>query len=203
MRATWELAPEDQNNLLQLRMEYQQLSNEYYMDGTRKSGQPLIIAQELQKFNEWKSERISYTQNEDRFNAAIEKIRAKYGDNSTQEARFRKLNTSVVVNPDYYEWVLYKVTLAADPKLDELRRKRNDLKELIDEFEKKGIDIEKKRLQDEYWQSIREVDAEISEYLANLPKVGDLDPEELWSTYFHEELVMYDATTTLLDHMLD
>lgn len=207
MRATWELSPEDQNNLMQLRMEYQQLSNEYYMDGTHKSGEqpgdPLRIAQEIQKFNEWKSKRTSYKQNEERFNAAIQNIRAKYGNNSSQEARFRKLNTTTVVNQDYYDWVLSKVTLAEYPELDELRRKRNDLKELIDEFDKKGIDIEKKRLQDEYWQSIKEIDAEIARFLADLPKQEGLDPEELWSTYFDDEMVMYDATTTLLEHMID
>jgi hypothetical protein len=98
---------------------------------------------------------------------------------------------------------LSKVTLAEYPELDELRRKRNDLKELIDEFDKKGIDIEKKRLQDEYWQSIKEVDAEIARFLADLPKQEGLDPEELWSTYFDDEMVMYDATTTLLEHMIN
>lgn len=202
MRATWELSPQDQDNLMQLRTEYQQLSNEYYTDGTRKSGQPLIIAQEIQKFNEWKGERVSYKQNKARFDAAIQKIREKYGDNSTEEARFRKLNTTLVVNQDYYDWVMFHVTLTNDPHYDELRRKRNDLKELIDQFDKKGIDIEKKRLQDEYWESIKQVDAEIAEYLANLPK-QQLDPEELWSTYFDEELVMYDSQTTLIDHMID
>jgi hypothetical protein len=62
--------------------------------------------------------------------------------NSIEEARFRKLNTSVVVNPEYYEWVLSKVNLANNPVLDKLRKKRNDLKKLIDEFDKKGIDVE-------------------------------------------------------------
>lgn len=207
VRATWELSPEDQDNLIQLRMEYQQLSNEYYMDGTRKSGDkpgdPLYTAQEIQKFNEWKSQHVSYKQNEARFNEAIQKIRDKYGKNSIQEARFRKTNTTMVVNQDYYDWVMFHVQLANLPELDKLRRKRNDLKKLIDDFDKKGIDIEKKRLQDEYWASIREVDAEISEYLANLPKMGNLDPEELWSTYFEDELIMYDATTPLIEHMLD
>ena len=177
------------------------------MDGTRKSGDrpgdPLYTAQEIQKFNEWKSQYVSYKQNEDRFNEAIDKIRAKYGNNSIEEARFRKTNTTMVVNQDYYDWVMFHVQLANLPKLDELRRRRNDLKKLIDDFDKKGIDIEKKRLQDEYWKSIREVDAEISEYLANLPKMGNLDPEKLWSTYFEEELVMYDTTTTLIEHMVD
>jgi hypothetical protein len=33
--------------------------------------------------------------------------------------------------------------------------------------------------------------------------MGNLDPEELWSTYFEDELIMYDATTPLIEHMLD
>jgi hypothetical protein len=54
---------------------------------------------------------------------------------------------------------MYHVSLTNDPGYEELRRKRNDLKELIDQFDKKGIDVEKKRQQDEYWKSIREIDA--------------------------------------------
>jgi hypothetical protein len=52
----------------------------------------------------------------------------------------------MVVNQDYYDWVMFHVQLANLPELDKLRRKRNDLKKLIDDFDKKGIDIEKKRL---------------------------------------------------------
>ena len=58
-------------------------------------------------------------------------------------------------------------------------------------------------MQDEYWQSIKEIDAEIARFLADLPKQEGLDPEELWSTYFDDEMVMYDSTTTLLEHMID
>jgi hypothetical protein len=124
-------------------MEYQQLGSYYYSDGTKKTkSDDLKIAEEISKFNKWKSKLVSFKQNEDRFNACIEKIRAVHGRNSLEEARFRKLNTSIVVNPDYYEWVLSKVHLSNNPVLDALRKKRNDLKKLIDEFDKKGIDIE-------------------------------------------------------------
>ena len=126
-------------------MEYSQLGNHYYSDGTKKTGDELKIAKEISDFNEWKSKLVSFKQNEERFNACIEKIRKTYGKNSLEEARFRKLNTSVVVNPEYYEWVLTKVNLANDPVLDKLRKRRADLKKLIDEFDKKGIDVEQKR----------------------------------------------------------
>jgi hypothetical protein len=126
-------------------MEYQQLGNYYYSDGTKKTDDEFKIAEEISKFNEWKSKLVSFKQNEDRFNACIEKIRAVHGRNSIEESRFRKLNTSIVVNPEYYEYVLSKINLSNNPVLDELRKKRADLKKLIDEFDKKGIDVEQKR----------------------------------------------------------
>lgn len=201
IQATWELSPEDQYNLVRLRMEYKQLGNHYYSDGTKKEGDDLIIANEISEFNEWKSKSIDYKQNEERFNAAIDKIREKYGKNSLEEARFRKLNTTVVVNPKYYDFVLSNVNLQQSDKLDELRKRRNDLKKLIQDFDKKGIDIEQKRRQTKYWESLKEVDSAIQEILSSLSS-GPVTEEEKWSTYFDTEFVMYDERETLLDHML-
>lgn len=198
VQATWELSPEDQQNLVQLRQEYDQLGNQYYSNGTKKSGLELQIAQEITRFNEWKNNQIKYNQNVQRFDAAIQKIREKYGDNSVEESRFRKLNTSVVVNPLYYDYVLSKVSMTQNDELDKLRKRRNDLKKLIDEFDKKGIDIEQKRIQIEYWNELKEVDREITELLESLPRTEG----EKWSDYFDKEMVMYDQNTTLLDHML-
>lgn len=201
IQATWELSPEDQQNLVQLRMEYQQLGNHYYSDGTKKTGDELRMAEEISSFNEWKAKLISFKQNEDRFNACIEKIRAQHGRNSVEESRFRKLNTSIVVNPNYYEWVLSKVHLSNNPVLNELRKKRNDLKKLIDEFDKKGVDIEQKRRQMMYWESLKEIDSQIQEILDGM-RSGPVPEEEQWSHYFDKEMVMYDDNETLLDHMI-
>ena len=201
IQATWELSPQDQQNLVQLRMEYQQLGNHYYSDGTKKTGDELKIAEEISKFNEWKSKLVQFKQNEDRFNACIEKIRAVHGRNSLEESRFRKLNTSIVVNPDYYEYVLSKIHLSNNPVLDGLRKKRADLKKLIDEFDKKGIDVEQKRRQVQYWESLKEIDSQIQELLDGM-RSGPVPEEERWSHYFDKEMVMYDDNETLLDHML-
>ena len=201
VQATCELSPDDQYNLVRLRMEYQQLGNHYYSDGTKKEGDDLETAKEISEFNEWKSKLINYKQNEERFNAAIDKIREKYGKNSLEEARFRKLNTTIVVNPNYYDFVLSKVNLSQSAKLDELRKRRNDLKKLIQDFDKKGIDVEQKRRQTEYWESLKEVDAAIQGILNSLNS-GPVTEEEKWSTYFETEWVMYDEKETLLDHML-
>lgn len=201
VQATWELQPEDQQNLVQLQMEYNQLSNYYYSDGTKKTGEELKIAQEISAFNEWKNKKINYIQNESRFEAAIQKIRDKYGNNSIEESRFRKLNTSIIVDPNYYEWVLSKVRLLNVPELDALRKKRNDLKKLIDEFDKNGIDVEQKRRQEMYWESLKEIDSQIRELLDSLNS-GPVPEEEKWSHYFDTEFVMYDDNETLLDHMI-
>ena len=201
IQATWELSPEDQYNLVRLRMEYQQLGNHYYSDGTKKTGEDLQMAIEISEFNEWKSGIIEYKQNEERFNAAISKIRETYGRNSLEEARFRKLNTTIVINSAYYDFVMSKVHLAGSARLDELRKRRNDLKKLIEDFDKKGIDVEQKRRQTEYWESLKEVDAAIQDILTSLSS-GPVSEEEKWSTYFEKEMVMYDEKETLLDHML-
>ena len=202
IQATWELSPEDQQNLVQLRTEYQQLGSLYYTDGTKKGGEEAQIAQEISDFNEWKGKLIKYKQNHDRFEACIQKIRDKYGRNSTEEARFRKLNTSIVVNPDYYEYVLSKIHLANDPTLNALRKKRGDLRKLIEEFDKKGIDIEQKRRQLQYWDSLKEVDKEITELLEGMNS-GPVPEDERWSHYFDKEKVMYDENESLIDHMLN
>lgn len=201
IQATWELSPEDQYNLVRLRMEYQQLGNHYYSDGTKKDGEDFKIANEISEFNEWKNGFVEYKQNEERFNAAIDKIRETHGRNSLEEARFRKLNTTIVVNPAYYDFVMSKVRLVESARLDELRKRRNDLKKLIQDFDKKGIDVEQKRRQTEYWNSLKEVDSAIQEILSGLNS-GPVTEEEKWSTYFETEMVMYDETETLLDHML-
>lgn len=201
VQATWELSPEDQQNLVQLQMEYNQLGNHYYSDGTKKTNEELQIAEEISRFNEWKNKKVDYIQNEARFEEAIKKIREKYGHDSIEESRFRKLNTSIIVDPNYYEWVLTKVKLANIPELDKLRKRRNDLKKLIEEFDKHAVDIEQKRRQEKYWESLKEVDAAIRE-LMNSINSGPVSEEEKWSTYFDTEFVMYDQNETLLDHML-
>lgn len=201
VQATWELSPEDQQNLVQLRTEYQQLGNQYYSDGTKKSVEELKIAIEIQRFNKWKNQHIKYDQNEQLFDAAIDEIRKKHGLNSIEEQRFRKLNTTLVVNPDYYEYVMSKVQLSDNATLDELRQKRNDLKKLIEDFDKKGIDVEQKRRQQIYWDQLKDVDRQIIELLESISQ-NNVDEEKRWSTYFDKEFVMYDENTTLLDHML-
>lgn len=201
MQATWELSPEDQQNLIQLRNEYQQLGNQYYSDGTMKSGEELDMALEIQRFNKWKGEHVKYNQNDQRFNAAIEEIRKKHGPNSIEESRFRKLNTTLVINPTYYEYVLSKLSLLNNPQLDSLRQKRNDLKKLIEDFDKKGIDVEQKRRQLLYWDQLKDVDRQITELIQSISQHED-NEEKMWSTYFDKEPVMYDENTTLLDHML-
>ena len=199
LQATWELSPEDQQNLIQLRTEYQQLGNQYYSDGTKKQGEELKIALEISDFNKWKGEKVRYNQNDLRFNAVVEEIRKKYGQNSIEESRFRKLNTTLVVNPDYYEYVMSKISLSSNIELDKLRQKRNDLRKLIEDFDKKGIDIEQKRRQILYWDQLKDVDRQITELLKRMSS----DPDgETWSDYFDKEMVMYDSDTTLLDHML-
>lgn len=201
IQATWELSPEDQQNLVQLQNEYKQLSNHYYSDGTKKTGDELRIAEEISAFNEWRNKKVKYVQNDAKFEAAIQKIRSKHGNNSIEESRFRKLNTSIVVNPDYYEFVMSKVRIIDNQQLDALRKRRNDLKKLIEEFDKKGIDVEQKRRQQMYWDSLKEIDAQIRELLDQI-NAGPVSDEEKWSTYFDTEMVMYDENETLLDHML-
>lgn len=202
VHATWELSPEDQQNLIQLRTEYEQLGNQYYSDGTKKSGTEYQMALEIQRFNKWKNQHVKYNQNESRFNAAIEEIRKQHGQNSLEEARFRKLNTTLVVNPMYYDYVMSKISLSDSEKLDELRQKRNDLRKLIENFDKKGIDVEQKRRQLLYWDQLKDIDKQIAEFLEGLGSY-EQDEEKKWSTYFDKEMVMYDENTTLLDHMLD
>jgi hypothetical protein len=41
-------------------MEYQQLGNYYYSDGTKKTGEELKIAEEISNFNDWKSKLVSF-----------------------------------------------------------------------------------------------------------------------------------------------
>lgn len=201
LQATWELSPEDQQTLIQLNTQYQQLGNQYYSNGTKKGGEELKIAQEISRFREWKNSNVKYNQNEERFNAAIEEIRKTYGLNSLEEQRFRKLNSSIVVDSEYYEYVLSKISLLSDPRLDKLRKQRNDLKQLISEFDKRGIDIEQKRRQIMYWDELKEVDRQISELIYEISEQEE-DPEKRWSTYFKKRLVMYDQNTTLIDHIL-
>lgn len=198
IQATWELSAEDQQSLVNLQTEYEQLSNFYYSDGTKKTGEQLKIAEEINEFNKWKNKKIDYNQNDLKFRSVISEIRKKYGNNSIQESRFIKLNTSIVVNPKYYDFVISKLGLETSDKLEELRKRRNDLKNLIYEFDKKGINVEQKRRQEEYWESLKEIDAEIKKKLE--PKNNK--KEDNWYTYFTLEPVMYDDTETLLDHML-
>ena len=201
IRATWLLDPEDQQNLVELQFQYKQLGNIYYEDGSSKSGEELKIALEIQAFNKWKGETVSYNQNKEKFDAAIQQIRNKYGNNSTQEARFRKLNCSYKVNPEYFDFVMSKMVFGKNQELEDLMARRNDLKKLLSEFDKNNIDLEEKRRQTQYWDEMKEVEKEIRELIDSIPK-QNVDPENMWSTYFDEELVMYDHNTSLVDFMI-
>jgi hypothetical protein len=52
-----------------------------------------------------------------------------------------------------------------------------------------------------YWESLKEIDAQIQELLDGMNS-GPVPEEERWSHYFDKEFVMYDNNETLLDHML-
>lgn len=97
------LTESEYNALLSLRKQKQLLSNRYNLDGSIKTGDDLIIANELSAFNEVVKQHVKYKTDKESYNRDRAKIVAKYGEGSAQLALWESRNLRKQYNQQFYD----------------------------------------------------------------------------------------------------
>lgn len=97
------LTESEYNALLSLRKQKQLLSNRYNLDGSIKTGDDLIIANELSAFNEVVQQHVKYKTDKESYNRDRAKIVAKYGEGSAQLSLWESRNLRKQYNQQFYD----------------------------------------------------------------------------------------------------
>lgn len=97
------LEQSDYSRWLALKQQKSRLADEFNLDGTDKTGDDLIIAQELTKFNEIISAGQSYSIDQAKFESDRQAIIAKYGENSNQYKLWLDRSTKETPPDEFYD----------------------------------------------------------------------------------------------------
>lgn len=97
------LTEPEYNSLINLRKQKQLLSNRYNLDGSTKTGDDLIIANELSAFNEVVQQHVKYKTDKESYNRDRAKVVAKYGEGSQQLALWESRNLKRQYTQEFYD----------------------------------------------------------------------------------------------------
>ena len=192
------LSRDEMDQLESLRKEKQNLANPYVFvynaDGSiahmeEKAGEDLEIAKEFIRWNAWKSGKVRYKSNFDKFNEVRQKIVDKYGDNSYQVKLFDYRYKVRKISPAFYDQIWTEgeedgaITLKDDPEKQELYARRSAIKNAI--MSRQGFyQPNLKKLNDEAFAELKRIDEEIAarsggktnfNEIATKPFVGEYD----------------------------
>lgn len=96
-----DLTIEERRQLDELYREQDNLGNEYTIQGEKKTGTALRMAQEIKAFRKQLKDRILYTTDEEKYNAALNSV------DPARQPEFIQANTERDINPKF--WEIYKV----------------------------------------------------------------------------------------------
>lgn len=97
------LSPSEYNQLQELRKQKRLLANPYNLDGSEKTGDDALIANELTAFNKEVSKHIKYDVDLNKFRSDQAKVIKKYGVDSEQYKLWEERNTVERYNQDFYD----------------------------------------------------------------------------------------------------
>ena len=97
------LTESEYNQLLQLRKQKQLLAIPYNIDGTPKTGNDLLIAQELTAFNKAVEGKVKYIQSDKKYIQERAKIVKKYGEGSKELKLWEERNTVLGYSQDIWD----------------------------------------------------------------------------------------------------
>lgn len=125
------LSESEYNSLLNLRKQKSLLANRYNLDGSVKTGDDLLIANELSAFNEVVQKHVKYKTDKERYNKDRSKIVAKYGEGSSQLTLWESRNLKKQYTQEFYDQLdsLIKAEQSNDYK--EAVKKRREFQQLF------------------------------------------------------------------------
>ena len=125
------LSESEYNSLISLRRQKALLSNRYNLDGSIKTGDDLIIANELHSFNEIVQQHVKYKTDKESYNRDRAKVVAKYGEGSTQLQLWESRNLKKQYTQEFYDELdsLGKVEQSEEYK--EAIKKRREFQQLF------------------------------------------------------------------------
>lgn len=125
------LSESEYNSLISLRRQKALLSNRYNLDGSIKTGDDLIIANELHFFNEIVQQHVKYKTDKESYNRDRAKVVAKYGEGSTQLQLWESRNLKKQYTQKFYDELdsLGKVEQSEEYK--EAIKKRREFQQLF------------------------------------------------------------------------
>ncbi len=161
------MTDKDRNNLDALLKEKENLSSEYYYDGTKKDGTDLQIAQELREFYKKTGEGLSYKANMAKFNKAASMVSAKYGAQSKEFQNWVKYNTQVEFTDEFYERLAQLERAEQSEEYNKLVDKR---KQLLKMYRLPNTTNEYMDLSEKQQKELRDLEQEIANLRVKGPK---------------------------------
>ena len=169
-----ELTASEYQQLLMLRRQKQLLANRYNLDGSIKTGDDLLIANELTAFNEEVNKNVSRTEDWDRYNKDYKAIVKQYGSEDDPRVKLWVYrNTKQRYTQEFYDR-LDKLNKAPQTDLyNELVQRRRELTQLFKDPETNQIDPD--ILSDEQRAMLLQLDKDIEAARTYSSKEEDSD----------------------------
>ena len=133
------LTQSEYQQLLTLRRQKQLLANEYNLDGSIKTGDDLIIADELSAFNEEVNKNVKREVDWDSYNRDHKKIVDQYGKDDPRTKLWEARNTTERYTDEFYERLDRLNDVEQSELYDDLVYKRRQLRQLFKDPETKQI----------------------------------------------------------------
>lgn len=125
------LSESEYNSLLNLRKQKSLLANRYNLDGSVKTGDDLLIANELSAFNEVVQKHVKYKTDKERYNKDRSKIVAKYGEDSSQLALWESRNLKKQYTQEFYDQLDSLIKAEQSDDYKEAVKKRREFQQLF------------------------------------------------------------------------
>ena len=133
---TNKLNPDQKKKLSSLRKQKRELASPYLFttdsNGVvlvqEKQGEDLEIARQISKWNKFISDKVKYKENTAAFEADLNELKAKYGENSPEVRRFIYDNKQQKINPVFWDYINSKIDKAQQTaEYEELRARYRDI----------------------------------------------------------------------------
>ena len=169
-----ELTASEYQQLLMLKRQKQLLANRYNLDGSIKTGDDLLIANELTAFNEEVNKNVTRTEDWDRYNKDYKAIVKQYGSEDDPRVKLWVYrNTKQRYTQEFYDR-LDKLNKAPQTDLyNELVQRRRELTQLFKDPETNQIDPD--MLSDEQRAMLLQLDKDIEAARTYSSKEEDSD----------------------------
>ena len=179
------LTQSEYQQVLLLKRQKQLLANKYNLDGSIKTGDDLIIANELSAFNEEVNKKVKREVDWDSYNRDHKKIIEQYGKDDPRTKLWEARNTKQRYTDAFYERIAALNKTPQTKLYEDLIQKRRELMQLFKNPETGLVDVS--TITDEQKAQLLQLDKDI----ANSRTISDTNPEEETDSFKNFAEVVY------------